>query len=247
MLLSPSANMQSEPLPCHSLSITETEILAILNSVRSQQTPPLKPLIADPDLKTTACRHARDMLKRNYFDHISPDGDNPHDRITRQHRYFIVHSTGENIWTRTFMGTFDTESQIATDAMIDWMNSPPHRAIILTPEFTHAGISVIRQGNKVMAVQHFVFSKGHITPPIPQIIRRGSTLNLQLDSNQFNLGTPKRFDLVDSQTLRAVSDTTYLRVGRLHCPSGKFRLRLHLLSVDESTWNVYLGPMVTVP
>jgi uncharacterized protein YkwD len=37
----------------------------------------LQLLSRNPDLTRVANRHTRDMIKRNFFDHVNPDGDGP--------------------------------------------------------------------------------------------------------------------------------------------------------------------------
>ena len=43
----------------------------------------LSPLVEDPLLSEAAQLHAEDMLKRQYFDQVSPEGKTPRDRFIR--------------------------------------------------------------------------------------------------------------------------------------------------------------------
>jgi hypothetical protein len=45
----------------------------------------LSPLRRDPALEVIAREHSEDMAKRNFFDHINPDGEDPADRAARHH------------------------------------------------------------------------------------------------------------------------------------------------------------------
>ncbi len=45
----------------------------------------------------------------------------------------------ENIAT----GFGTTESEIATNLVESWMNSPGHRANILNPDYTHIGVGIV--------------------------------------------------------------------------------------------------------
>jgi uncharacterized protein YkwD len=93
---------------------------------------------AHPALEKAAVGHSKDMVRRKYFDHFTPAGRSPTDRI-RAAGYLKgarAYSTGENIvsgegtWAsaRTIMGL--------------WMKSPPHRANILG-SYKHLGIGVV--------------------------------------------------------------------------------------------------------
>ena len=94
-------------------------------------------LAGNSQLAAAAAEHSRDMVARGYFEHESPDGRTPQDRIraTGWGRGRSS-STGENIaW-----GTGDS----ATPAAIvrEWMDSPPHRADILRPAFREIGVGI---------------------------------------------------------------------------------------------------------
>lgn len=41
----------------------------------------LPPLVEDPLLSKAAQFHAQDMLKRHYFEHVTPEGKTPRDRF----------------------------------------------------------------------------------------------------------------------------------------------------------------------
>lgn len=90
-------------------------------------------------LDRSAAEHSADMVARNYFDHVSPGGETPLERIKasaylpRRASYVV----GENI----ALGTM----QLATPAAIvaSWMKSPGHRANILDGRFRDSGIGVV--------------------------------------------------------------------------------------------------------
>jgi uncharacterized protein YkwD len=75
----------------------------------------------------------------DYFDHVSPDGETPLDRIKAS--TYVPRASpfllGENI----ALGTL----QLSTPAAIvaRWMKSPGHRANILNSEFRDSGIGVV--------------------------------------------------------------------------------------------------------
>ena len=98
----------------------------------------LAPLQADGALAAAATGHSLDMAAHDYFDHIGPGGGDPLARIRRagyigSSRNFAV---GENIAAAT--GSMGTPA--ATVGR--WMQSPDHRANILSPTFRDTGIGV---------------------------------------------------------------------------------------------------------
>ena len=87
-------------------------------------------------LARAAARHAADMARRNYFSHVSPSGKSP---LTRARGAGWRGGVGEVIaW-----GCGTQSSPRAT--LRAWLNSPPHRAIVLG-NGSAAGVGVKRLG-----------------------------------------------------------------------------------------------------
>ena len=108
----------------------EQQVITLLNQIRAQHN--LTPLTANTQLRNAARAHSSDMLRRNFFDHNSPTEA----WDTRVARYIKAPLTGENIAWGT--GTYGSPTGIVKQ----WMNSPPHRAIILTPELHRVGLGL---------------------------------------------------------------------------------------------------------
>jgi uncharacterized protein YkwD len=106
------------------------------------------PIGDDPRLTAAAQRHANDMLKNGVDGHIGSDGSSPRTRITDA-GYPATGSTGEVVYWGT--GSAATPS-VALDR---WMDSPPHRAIILNCAYTAAGFATAWDGYKMTAVGDF--------------------------------------------------------------------------------------------
>jgi uncharacterized protein YkwD len=102
----------------------------------------------DPGLTAAAKRHANDMLRNGVDGHIGSDGSSPQVRITDA-GYNRTGYTGEIVYWGT--GSLATPSA----ALDMWMDSPPHRAIILNCAFTAGGFAVASDGNKMTAVGDF--------------------------------------------------------------------------------------------
>ncbi|ORW29440.1 secretion protein [Mycobacterium paraense] len=104
-------------------------------------------LADDPRLTAAAQRHANDMLTHGLSGHIGSDGSSPQARIADAG--YRANSTGEIVYWGT--GSAATPG-VAVD---QWMQSPPHRAIILNCAFTAAGFATASDGNKMTAVGDF--------------------------------------------------------------------------------------------
>jgi uncharacterized protein YkwD len=109
--------------------------LCLLNEQRADNG--LKALSGSAVLDRAAGDYAADMVKRGFFDHVSPGGGTMLDRIKAAG--WVPNGTwsaGENIaWG---------SGSLATPASIvdGWMHSAGHRANILTASFTQIGIGI---------------------------------------------------------------------------------------------------------
>ena len=102
----------------------------------------------DPRLTAAAQRHADDMLTNGVGGHTGSDGSSPQARIA-QAGYSQTGRTGEIVYWGT--GVLATP----TAALDAWMNSPPHRAIILDCAFTAGGFATATDGTRMTAVGDF--------------------------------------------------------------------------------------------
>lgn len=106
------------------------QVLTLVNRERALVgAPALQP---DAQAERAAKAHVEDMAGRGYFDHVSPEGWTPDDRLrmTGGSGYSLV---GENI---------AVGQRTAADVMAAWMASPGHRANLLDARFTHLGVGV---------------------------------------------------------------------------------------------------------
>jgi uncharacterized protein YkwD len=110
----------------------EAALLPMINDFRAQQQPPLPPLTRQAQLDSAAVAHSRDMATRCYFDHTSPDGSNPGDRIAATG--YQANAWAENI----YKGSGSLGS--AAEAFDAWKNSQGHRENMLSTDVTEIGI-----------------------------------------------------------------------------------------------------------
>jgi len=123
--------------------VVQERILELVNEARARDRrcgrqffSATAPLQSSPSLQKAATSHARDMARRNYFDHHAPDGSEPRDRVRRTgYRWTLI---GENI-------AFGPES--AEEVVAGWLASPGHCANIMDPRFRDLG-SAVAKGRK---------------------------------------------------------------------------------------------------
>lgn len=112
----------------------EAEILRLTNIER--QANGLGTLSACPRLATAALAHTNRMLEGQFFAHNDPGtGSAIVDRIRATG--YLDGAGGWRVAENIAMGYMT-----AAATMTGWMNSPGHRANILTPELTHLGVGV---------------------------------------------------------------------------------------------------------
>jgi uncharacterized protein YkwD len=120
----------------------EAQMLELVNQERAAAG--LEPLAPDPELTEVARAHSADMFARGYFAHVSPDGQDPFDRMTRAGVTF--RTAGENL-------ALAPTVRVAHTGL---MNSPGHRANILRPAFGRLGIGIVDGGYRgLMVSQEF--------------------------------------------------------------------------------------------
>jgi hypothetical protein len=112
-----------------STSITTSDLLKYTNLEREANG--LAPLNLNPELTHAAQLKAKDMFAKDYWAHVSPDGTTPWVWI-RDSGYNYLYA-GENL-----ARGFDSSSDVVTA----WMNSPEHRANLLSPNYTDIGFAV---------------------------------------------------------------------------------------------------------
>ena len=117
-----------------SSALMRRAMLCLVNHARA--TAARFPFRAERHLARAAARHAVDMARRGYFSHVSPGGRSP---LARARAAGWRRGVGEVIaW-----GCGTLASPRAT--LRSWLNSPPHRAILLGGAHA-AGVGVKRLG-----------------------------------------------------------------------------------------------------
>ena len=129
-LLDDASSDPDEGVPCPDAETAEgCDVITLVNDRRAQAG--VRALRFDPALARAAQAHAEDMLARNYFDHVSPDGRRFSDRAAAAG--YQGFATGENI---------AQGQRSAVEVMNAWMNSSGHRRNILSSDSNEIGVGV---------------------------------------------------------------------------------------------------------
>ena len=147
----------------------EAEIFRLVNIKRVKKD--IKPLKPVKKLIKIARAHSKDMAKRDYTSHETPDGLSPSERakkagfnIVKKKGRIIRKGIGENIYENYYAlelnGVVKPKLQdvkeTAKKAVDGWMNSPGHRKNILNSDYTITGVgAAVSKDKKVKITQVF--------------------------------------------------------------------------------------------
>ena len=132
---SPCANADLQPTGATTAAARDA-VICLVNVHRTAQG--LKPVKSQANLQLAAERHSADMVARTYFEHISPEGKSVAHRAaaagyTKAHSWMLGEALGVGL------------SNLSTPAAMvqAWMDSPPHRAVLLERRYTDIGIGIV--------------------------------------------------------------------------------------------------------
>jgi len=114
----------------------------------------LVPMSVDPVLSQAAQYHAEDMLRRNYFDHYSPEGESPSDRLAAAGRQGYP---AENIAMTEDRRIRRIQARTLETFQRQWMQSAGHRRNLMNPNYERFGygLAIDPSSGRVFAVQMF--------------------------------------------------------------------------------------------
>jgi uncharacterized protein YkwD len=118
------------------MAVLEHAVVDRMNGIRRSRG--LRPLRLNTHLRSAAVFHSNDMGRRGYFEHDSISGTPFWRRIERFYpsRGFRSWTVGENL-------LWGTDTYGAAFAIRKWMNSPPHRANLLSRDWREVGIGAV--------------------------------------------------------------------------------------------------------
>lgn len=115
----------------------EGAVVRALNQVRAEAG--LKPVRMSPSLRSAARGHSESMLELGFFGHESADGTAFSERIRRHYT-----NRGWRMWSVGEALLANPGSTADPSAIVEaWLESSPHRAIILSPSWRDAGIGAL--------------------------------------------------------------------------------------------------------
>lgn len=150
-----------------SVNISAQDLLLLTNEDRSHAGLPVLQL--NSQLSQAAEAKAQDMFAKDYWAHFAPDGTSPWDFIHAAGYNYVY--AGENL-ARGFTTAQDTENA--------WLNSPEHRANIMSTHYTDVGFAVERgrlpgDADTVLVVE--MFGSKSFAPPsnVPPVVAAPET------------------------------------------------------------------------
>lgn len=159
-----------------SYSVSETELLALVNEERARNN--LPPLVLDTSLEDAARRKASDMFSKNYWAHFAPDGTTTPWKFIKDSGYNYT-VAGENL-AKGF-----TDSGSIVNA---WMASQTHRDNILSSKYHDVGFAIVEgnlQGEDTLLVVEMFGSKQFSAPaPIAQVAEASQVIVEATPSSQ---------------------------------------------------------------
>jgi uncharacterized protein YkwD len=114
----------------------EAGLLSSINSVRASHG--LRPVRPSGRLAAAARLHSLEMAASGVFAHESPNGGLFSERIARFYR-----STGYRSWTVGENLLWSSPDVTSPGAVMLWLASPRHRAILLSPCWTEVGLAAV--------------------------------------------------------------------------------------------------------
>lgn len=134
-------SMGAGPALAGSCNLRTEEALQRINAARAagrrcgaRNMPPAAALRWDSQLYSAAAGHSADMARRNYFEHVSPEGVQVSARVSASH--YKWKSVGENL--------AGGDRDIG-EAVEGWLNSPDHCENLMDPKFVDVAVACVAQ------------------------------------------------------------------------------------------------------
>jgi uncharacterized protein YkwD len=115
----------------------EAGVVARINAVRARSG--LRPLRVSRELASAARHHAGDMARSGFCGHDSADGSPFRGRLLR----FYARRPGWRLWSAAENVICHARGLTAATAVALWLDSPGHRANILSPTWREVGVASV--------------------------------------------------------------------------------------------------------
>jgi uncharacterized protein YkwD len=120
----------------HNAALIDAATLCLMN--RQRATRGMRPLRFNDALARIASGQARDMVRGHYFADQSLSGQSPLARVMASS--YVAHPTTVRLITAQNIGWGTGPNATPAGIVRAWMNSPPHRHIMLTAAYRDAGV-----------------------------------------------------------------------------------------------------------
>ncbi|MDI2126091.1 CAP domain-containing protein, partial [Yinghuangia seranimata] len=136
---SPTESPSPSPTPDRA-AVLERQLVDLVNAERAKSG--CQPLRIDPKVHAAAQRHADDMVARGFYDHTSPDGRGPGERVTAAgYRW--------SAWAENL----DRGRSTAAAVVKDWMDRSIHQQNMLDCNLKDTGVGIAQGPGGLMWVQ----------------------------------------------------------------------------------------------
>ncbi len=233
--------------------LEEVEQLIVNLTNEQRQNKKLPELQLDTSLRTAARSHSVDMLERDFFDHTSPDGYTPFDRIAIIHRT-LIGTVGENIWSGQGFQQNDAK-QLTGKVVKDWLGSPGHRDNLLRDNYTHIGVGVASKGDLIRITQNFASVQAWFQEALPlDDIKQGGKFSSLATRPELQKTPPVKYEYWLSDKGVAAKAPLDITDTQIKIEPGTYRLRLYFETVADkktskkgvTSYVIYSGPQVVV-
>lgn len=176
------------------LSTIYPNLVATLSN-KNRESANLKTLTYSPKLEEAARLKAEDMMINGYFAHTSPSGITPWHWI--KEAGYSYQYAGENLAINF------SDSSLVTEA---WMNSPSHRANILSSNFTEIGVATVKG---LVSGRETVFVVEMFGKPLARnvVVTSNASKDDTLKSENYSL------DISSDSSVQNISTTTVLGIA----------------------------------
>jgi len=183
----------------------ETYFLQLVNQSRAQAG--VKPLTFDGELVSASGTHSEWMIAQDVFSHTGVNGSSPGDRINAAG--YGASTWGENIAYIGGSGAATLDEADVQQLHANLMNSPGHKANILSANFTEVGIGLVQgeyNGHTAVMVTENFGRPNSTEAAEPDEITQASTTTTQTPTTKLPV----------SLSVGTGSDTLVLRIAQDH-------------------------------
>lgn len=203
----------------YATNITPAGLLSSTNVERKQNA--LAGLTLNPTLSQAAQAKANDMITRNYWSHVTPDGQEPWVFINQTG--YAYQAAGENL----AYGFADNVSTVT-----GWMNSPGHRANILNGVYSEVGFGIAHspdyQGEGEQTIVVALYAKPATAPTTTTV---GATVRENTPPPQTAAGQPI--------AVNSARDSGKLAVTAV-VPGETKVARVQMATSGSAPWSLYV-------